>query len=392
MAHSASPPLPGPTAPRERMLAPDLARGLMLALIALANSAIYLYGRDYGVRQHIVEHDLVDRVTGTLVLTLVDFRAYPMFAALFGYGMARMLARRRALGGAAGEEAGRRLLRRRSAWLIAFGAVHATLLFPADILGLYGLIGLVAYRLLQRRDRTLLVLAAAWLPLVAVTGGLLYGSTGHSSERVYFWSFALPDPVDALLLRPLEWLMLPFGMFGVLSAVLVGMWAGRRDLFTRPDARRVLRPAAAIGIPLSIAGGLPVGLVGGGFATVGAPLAAMAINGLHVVTGIAGGLGYAALIGLVALRIGERRGLPVRALSACGERSLTCYLAQSVVFVALLAPYTLGLGGRLGSAATAGLALATWAVTVVLAYGMERAGVRGPAEALLRKLTYRARG
>lgn len=29
------------------------------------------------------------------------------------------------------------LLRRRSRWLIAFGFVHAVLLFPGDILGLY---------------------------------------------------------------------------------------------------------------------------------------------------------------------------------------------------------------------------------------------------------------
>jgi len=45
----------GPVTARERMLAPDLARGLMLALIALANSVVYLYGRPYGVRQHIME-------------------------------------------------------------------------------------------------------------------------------------------------------------------------------------------------------------------------------------------------------------------------------------------------------------------------------------------------
>ncbi|WP_235855064.1 DUF418 domain-containing protein [Nonomuraea aridisoli] len=117
----------------------------------------------------------------------------------------------------------------------------------------------------------------------------------------------------------------------------------------------------------------------------------MAVNAIHVVTGVAGGLGYAALIGLPARRVGARRGPVVTALSSCGQRSLTCYLLQSVVFVALLPPYTAGLGGRLGPAATAALALLTWAGIVVMAELMRRTGARGPAETLLRRLTY-ARG
>jgi uncharacterized membrane protein YeiB len=114
-----------------------------------------------------------------------------------------------------------------------------------------------------------------------------------------------------------------------------------------------------------------------------------AVSALHAVTGIAGGLGYAALIGLVAIRVGDRPGRVVRALAATGQRSLSCYLFQSVVFVALLAPYTLGLGATLGTAGVAAVALATWLVSVLLSDGMRRAGRRGPAEVLLRRLTYR---
>jgi uncharacterized membrane protein YeiB len=60
-----------------------------------------------------------------------------------------------------------------------------------------------------------------------------------------------------------------------------------------------------------------------------------------------------------------------------------------VVFVALLMPYTLGLGGVLGSAEVALVALGTWLVSVLVADRMRRAGRRGPAEVLLRRLTYR---
>lgn len=45
----------GPVPTRHRALAPDLARGLMLALIAVANVMIYLHGRPYGLRQHVVQ-------------------------------------------------------------------------------------------------------------------------------------------------------------------------------------------------------------------------------------------------------------------------------------------------------------------------------------------------
>ena len=45
-----------------------------------------------------------------------------------------------------------------------------------------------------------------------------------------------------------------------------------------------------------------------------------------------------------------------------------------------------------GLATTAALAAATWALTVLLADGMARRNYRGPAEVLLRRLTYRRSG
>ncbi|GGS62140.1 hypothetical protein GCM10010156_21170 [Planobispora rosea] len=364
----------------ERQLAPDLARGVMLALIAVANSAIYLYGRPYGIRQHIIEHDLLNRVTTTLSMTFVDGRAYPMFAALFGYGMIQIWNRRR------DDTEGRRVLKRRSRWLLAFGAVHAVLLFSGDVLGVYGLLGLAIVRLLRVRDRTLLVLAGIWLVPVALMSALAYNTPRATTERSIFWSFAVDDPLTALALRPIEWVLTPLGMTGVFTAGLVGVWAGRRELLAVPD--RTVRRAAVWGPLAGTLGGLPVGLTATGFVTVDDPVAVMALNAVHMVSGIAAGLGYAAAISLLARRIGTRRGPLATALASCGQRSMTSYLLQSVVFVALLPPYTIGLGGSLGSAATVALALGTWAATVVAAEFMRRAGVRGPAETLLRRLTY----
>jgi uncharacterized membrane protein YeiB len=126
---------------------------------------------------------------------------------------------------------------------------------------------------------------------------------------------------------------------------------------------------------------------------------------VQTLTGYAGGMGYAAIAGLVAIRVAsgsgsdggagidatrKRPGTVINALAACGQRSMTCYLLQSAVFVAVLAAYGGGLGNRLGLAEIAMLATATWALTVVLAQAMSRRGYRGPAEVLLRRLTYGA--
>ncbi|MCY1139784.1 DUF418 domain-containing protein [Actinoplanes sp. Pm04-4] len=374
----------GPVGARERDLAPDLARGLMLALIALANSVVYLYARPYGVRQHIVEPGLVDRIVSVVTVTAVDGRAYPMFAALFAYGVVQILQRQRAAGASLADA--KRLLRRRSWWLVAFGFAHALLLFPGDILGLYGVAGFVLVALTQVSDRKLLIAAGCWLVVVALVQGAAYMAP-PSGQRSFFWSFETADPLRAMALRPLEWLMTPAGVLGVGSAILVGTWAARRRILADPASyRALLTRTAIVGLTTAILGGLPAGLAVGHFWTPSTTFALWGISALHAVTGVVGGLGYAALIGLVAIRA---RGRVVNALAATGQRSLSCYLFQSVVFVALLAPWTLGLGATISTSAVALLALGTWLVSVVLSDLLRRAGRRGPAEIGLRKLSYR---
>lgn len=380
-------PAVGPMTDAERSLAPDLGRGLMLALVALANSAIYLYDRPYGARQHIIESGLLDRLVAFGNTVFVEIRGYPLFAALFGYGIVRAYTRHRAT---ADDRRARGTLRRRGFWLIGFGAVHALLLFPGDILGLYGVLSLILVAMLRLRDRTLLIVAGVWLVIASLVQGLVYSDSGPNQRRTFFWSFTQDDPMLAVGLRGIDWLLTPFGLLAVFSAALAGMWAARRDVLGDPGRhRRLLRWVAVVGIGLSVLGGIPMGLL---VAHVWTPTSFgvdYLVSTLHVGTGVAGGLGYAALIGLSAMRIGDRRGPVLRAIAACGQRSLTCYLFQSVVFVALFVPYTLGLGAVLGSAATAGVALATWLAGVGVAEVLRRRGSRGPAEVLLRRLSYR---
>lgn len=109
---------------------------------------------------------------------------------------------------------------------------------------------------------------------------------------------------------------------------------------------------------------------------------------LHDATGLFGGCGYAALIVLVAARSAGSSGWGVRALAATGQRSLTCYLVQSVAWWLLFTPYLLDLSGRLSITATALVAAATWLLSVLLAEWMRRTDRRGPFEVLVRRITY----
>ena len=382
-------PHPTQMPPTARALAPDLARGLMLALVAVANVMIYLHDRPYGLRQHIVEDGIVDQWTTAAVVTLIDGRAYPLFALLFGYGLVRVLENQQARG--LSPEAARRVLRRRSAWLLVLGFGHALLAFSGDILGWYGLLGILLTGLLSLGDRLLLRAATLWLVVAGVVQGLIYSDPGVRTERGLFWSIAIDEAVLAAGWRLVEWLMTPVGLLAVVSPLLVGFWAARHRILEEP-ARHLplLRCAAVVGIVAGVAGGLPVGLATVGVWSPGSSLL-LVLSWLHVVTGVACGLGGAALIALWAARI-EARGRPVGrfvvALRAAGARSLSCYLAQSVVFASLLPAWSLGWGATLGTAGAAALGLVTWVLTVLLADKMARSGRPGPAETLLRRLSY----
>ena len=106
------------------------------------------------------------------------------------------------------------------------------------------------------------------------------------------------------------------------------------------------------------------------------PLAAvLAAGSLHALGGYLGGAGYAALFGLLAIRVGRRGTGPVTgALQACGQRSLSCYLAQSVAFAALLPAWTLGLGDGAQLWRTALVGIGAWLVILLVAAVSGRTG------------------
>ncbi|WP_392507936.1 DUF418 domain-containing protein [Naumannella halotolerans] len=394
-----------PTPLAERSLAPDLARGTMLLLIALANTPWFLWTATRSELQttmHAIDGSLADRIAQGFIIVVADVRTYPMFAFLFAYGIGQLYARQAAKG--VPEPAARRLLQRRHLWLLAFGFVHAALLWSGDILGTYGLAGLILVPLFLRRSDTVL---KVWIIVLLGIGAVvsvftvfsgMYVPPGLAGGGAGEQAFALPDPyadpnyLTSMVSRLSMWVfmtpMFAFFTLAVPTAFLIGILAARHRILDQPGAHLpLLRRLAVTGIGVSLLGSIPAAYLH----LTAPPINEWTFAIAAMYTGVFGGVGYAALFGLLAVRL-QRTGrtpVPVVALAALGRRSLSGYLAQSVLFIPLLAAFGIGFGAHLSSWSVALLAVVTWLLTVLGAYWMDQRGMRGPAEVLLRRLTYR---
>ncbi|MGV9853922.1 DUF418 domain-containing protein [Streptomyces sp. NPDC003442] len=393
-------PARGPVRRTERALAPDLARGTMLLFIALANAAVATFGNQPGAEAS--PHGW-ERPFNLVMFVFVHARAYPMFAVMFGYGLVQLTRRQDAEG--SGPGAARSVLLKRNAWLIAFGLVHAALLNFGDFLGAYGIVGIVFTLLLLRRgervQRVVLWLwgcTAVYAAALAAVAAYRAMDSGPGSAAVPtddVDSLSAPDYLTSVADRLREWPIHTLTVLGFIAIVWLGAWAARRGVLEDPARhRRLLVRTAVVALGAAFAGGVPIGLVSAGFVHVD-DATADAFLSLYEVSGQFGGPGYVALFGLLALRLSKarsasRRKLPVEALAALGQRSLSGYLFQSLAWVVLLSPYALALGERTGSPTlTAFLsAVLVWLATVAGAHLLQRRSLPGPAEKLLRRLTY----
>jgi len=371
----------GPTAPAARALGPDLARGFMLLFIALANSHYFLRGTSV-LGGYPRDGSPVDSAVTWLIATFVDGRAFPMFGLLFGYGVAHIVRRQE---GRRPRDV-RRLLWRRAAVLVVVGLIDALLFFVGDILAAYGVLLFLGAWMVRWKDRWLLLTGIVFFVLVSLPGD---GSLAISPDGPDA-AILPPDPGGMFADRiPVALFVAFLGPLGFICPFVVGLWAGRRRVLERPERHRtLLTVTASAGIAAAVLGAQPISLVLAGFVDTPDRSTLEILGPLHDSSGILGGFGYAALLSLIAIRFQARRGPLVDAIAATGQRSMTCYLMQSLVWAAVFTPFLLDLSGTLTVASTALLATAAWAVTVFLADRMSRAGYRGPFELLIRRITY----
>lgn len=395
---------------------PDLARGLALLGIALANLVGWLHGTPWTVLLKQQDATALDRGVDVLLALLVDNRGFPLFAMLFGYGIGILHRRARAAGQSNGRFALRML--RRNAVLLGIGLAHASLLFSGDILVPYAVIGMFCALLVTRRPIALIAAAVITLPVLGVWGWVdgvigLGGGTGYADASA-------PDYLTALRLRASEalWGLLwaPLEQIGLLAPMALGALAARARLLEDVDVNRgLLVLIARWGCGLGVLGAVPltaVLLADPGHAHLESTLVLGSLGVLHQMSGVVGAAGLAAACALLAAHVRTRNsaravgaadgtasrmlGGSVRAVEALGAVSLSAYLAQSLLGLLVFSPYTLGLGGTLGSAGGAVIVTAGWLVMLPFASVLRRRNLRGPMEHVLRALagstTSRPRG
>jgi uncharacterized membrane protein YeiB len=203
-----------------------------------------------------------------------------------------------------------------------------------------------------------------------------------------------PSYLASISLRLHEWVPHTLTVLPSIFIVALGMWAAeRRVLEDLRSHRTLLRRAAVFGLAVTVLGGVPLALVGAGVVRVDASTLGFA-SYLHKISGMFGGAGYVGLLGLLAARVSSHASPMARrcseALAALGERSLSGYLFQSLAWQIFLPAYAWALGSRVGTPLLTSLALAVvvWLSSVFAAAWLRRRSLRGPAEVVLRRLTY----
>ncbi len=392
-------PVRGAVTQSERALAPDLARGASMLIIALANSAVIFFATVPGVNRQPAG---AEALYNLFLFTFVHARGLPLFAMMFGYALVQQ-SRRQIESGATHAQT-RAVLLRRNAWLFIFGAAHGLLLFDGDILGAYGIIGVAfAVLVLNRGDRFIRVAGLGYLgftlaylvALAALTASSWVAGDGANAPVPVadYPVFNSDSYLASVAMRLANWPVQTATFLSLFLFIFVGAWAARQQLLERPESHLAkLRIGAIGGLSISIAGGLPMGLHAAGYIGVGADTTTW-MRMLYETSGFFGGIGYGCLFGLVAARLARRakRNIAITAVAALGQRTLSGYLAQSVVWIVLASPFLLDLTSIIttNSYTVTAVGFAVWLATVVAAYVMHRRSYRGPAELLLRRLTYR---
>lgn len=398
-----------------RSPAPDLARGFMLLLIALANVPLWI-----STMPERAAPGVGDQAWLILRTMLVDMRSYPLFAMLFGFGLEMMVRRRiavdlhtareqggvdlermdpqaRVLWEARAHEAAvvqaRRLVRRRGWWMILIGGLHA-LIFGADFIAPYGVVAVLLAGLIAHRRKQVmvavcgLVLLAAVVAVVVIPPSLLAGGPG---EPPALWSLSagtasvvLEVGAGPALVRWVVGVAVTCFLGLIVPSTILGVALAGTDLLTRPDRHRgFLRRWAAVGLLIAALGAVPIipaVLEGRDLLSAGPAVI------LAGASGVAGACGWLALLATCAVPSpGEAPGGPRWVLIAVGKRSMTAYLGQTALFLAAFGVLNYWGVESLSQSAGAAMAVVVWAVMAGACAWMEHSGRgRGPFEELLR--------
>ncbi|TSB46627.1 DUF418 domain-containing protein [Alkalicoccobacillus porphyridii] len=372
----------------KRFISLDLARGMMLLLVALAHASLYA-GSTLLTRPESM-HSL-DTFLNYVSVFIVDNRARPMFAFLFGYGLtlivASYLKRDRT------KRDAKISLYRRALYLIIFGFFLSVIIGGQDILSIYGAALLCITWLIFKKDkvlvRTITIMSALFLIILPVMWGSMATFMQQDKNVVQLTYSSYAENLSSQFLQFITGgpflgnLALP-----IVISILLGIWAGRKKLLNEdPDHKPFLKKLAIIGIAISIFGAIPQALYSNELLEF-SPLFSGLIFTLHLATGIIGGMSYAAIFALIGPKLIQKQTL-IQPITALGKRSLTFFIVNEALLVMFLSSYTLNLGETMGLTVSWSIAFGIWMLALLNSSILERKQLNGPLDELFRKLVHR---
>lgn len=402
-------PAPERSAQRSRILSPDIARGIALLGIALANVATAWLPADSSLEASrlggMVAGSVWEQIAVVFSAMFIHVRGLPMFSTMLGYGVGMIVGSLWRRGYP--ERQARRVLVRRYGFLALFGLVHMIFLFWGDIMFFYGVAGMLLAVMMTFRDKILWWFAGVFfvLNIISTLGvsvlmsmgtdttaqvgtGFLTGAHGSYGDYLLFALIMVVGQVAAI---PMEILML-------FPVMIIGYIAARHRVLSRVDEfRRQLWTAVWVAVAVVVLIGLPWGL-----SEIGVLPSSWAqpLYGFNQAFGVLTGPGIIAAIALLVHPLqhrlearktgGEAPGLPLipRMIAALGARSMSGYILQSLLLLIATQPFTLGWGIGGGILGASAVAVGVWVLTVLFAYTLELTGRRGPFEAVHRRLSY----
>ncbi len=372
---------------RSRLAPIDVLRGFCLLGILVMNIqtfampfAAYLNPTVFGSLEG------AEGVAWGLGRLLFDCKFLNLFAMLFGASLV--------LGG---DEAHPR---KRLAWLVVFGLVHAYGVWYGDILFTYGVVGMLIVGTRtwspgrQMRLGLVLICVGPALSLAvalafdhlppAVLGALnaFLGGGSVSAEVAAFqgdWMTQLPVRAKLAFSAQTNSLVFETG-WRAAGCMLLGMAGVQSGLFEgRSASPRGVLLLGAMGLAVTSAG-MAVQLAGGF-----SPHAWLVAQALHEL----GAVPLAIAIGLTVVGLARRfaSAAPTRAIASLGRVAFTAYLMQSIVGTWVFGGHGLGAFGTWSRTALLLAPFVFWPLQVLLANQWSKHFGRGPLEALWRGLT-----
>ncbi len=366
----------------ERILLLDALRGFALFGVLLANLSSFGFPIMDGAQQSVAT--VADVLISTKFLTLFSI----LFGAGFYYHWQRIHENQNFKG----------FYLKRMFWLFVLGSIHAHLLWFGDILRIYALSGaLLLLFPLQNSKKTLLWSIILMVPVTALAfiaqSVTPYLTGDYPSGEAMHYAFTQGSYREVLAMN---WAIDPLRHFykdsilsltTTLGKMLLGVWLAKRGFFTNPVSmtrhqQRWVWGGLLVGLPSSVA----YWALSSGQLEINSPAL------LWVPFVIAGGMVLHSLLYL-SLFAGwfqrfQTSGLS-RLLQSTGQMSLTNYLAQTVMGVAVFFGAGIGLAGKMTATELYAFGLSFFLLQMLASNWWLHRMAMGPVEWLWRQLTYR---